>query len=45
MEGFKSVSRREQERYGTLTPVYNKSFYNVRVQLSEIRVSTHSLLA
>jgi RHS repeat-associated protein len=29
-----------QEHLGTSTPVYNKSFYNVRGQLAEIRVST-----
>jgi RHS repeat-associated protein len=29
-----------QERYGTQTPVYNKSFYNVRGQLTEMRVAT-----
>ncbi len=32
-----------QERYATDTPVYNKRFYNVRGQLSEIRVSTYSI--
>ena len=35
----------EQERFGTDTPVYNKSFYNGRNQLAEIRVSTHSILS
>jgi RHS repeat-associated protein len=29
-----------QEKYGTATPIYNKSFYNVRGQLTEIRVAT-----
>jgi YD repeat-containing protein len=29
-----------QEQFGTNTPVYNKSLYNIRGQLSEIRVST-----
>lgn len=33
-----------QEQYGTDTPIYNKRFYNVRGQLSEIRVSTYSIL-
>ncbi len=33
----------EQERFGTQTPVYSKSFYNVRDQLSEIRISTYAL--
>ncbi|HEX7958118.1 MAG TPA: LamG-like jellyroll fold domain-containing protein, partial [Pyrinomonadaceae bacterium] len=32
-----------QEQFGTDTPVYNKRFYNVRGQLSEIRVSTYSI--
>jgi RHS repeat-associated protein len=35
----------EQERFGTDTPVYNKSLYNGRNQLAEIRVSTHSILS
>ena len=29
-----------KERFGTITPVYNKLFYNSRGQLAEIRVST-----
>jgi RHS repeat-associated protein len=29
-----------QEQFGTTTPIYNKLFYNVRGQLSEIREST-----
>jgi RHS repeat-associated protein len=32
-----------QEQFGTQTPLYNKHFYNVRGQLSEIRVSTYSI--
>ena len=28
------------EQYGTQTPVYHKSFYNVRGQLTEVRVAT-----
>ena len=35
----------EQERFGTATPVYNKSLYNGRAQLAEIRVSTYSILS
>ena len=35
----------EQERFGTATPVYNKSLFNSRGQLAEIRVSTYSLLS
>jgi RHS repeat-associated protein len=35
----------EQERFGTDTAVYNKSFYNGRNQLAEIRVSTYSILS
>lgn len=31
-----------KEQFGTNTPVYNKSFYNSRGQLSEIRVSSTS---
>jgi RHS repeat-associated protein len=34
---FGSVTK---ERFGTTTPIYNKLFYNVRGQLSEIREST-----
>lgn len=37
---YDEASRVKQEQYGTTTPVYNKSFYNVRGQLSEIRVAT-----
>jgi YD repeat-containing protein len=33
----------EQERFGADTPVYNKSLYNSRGQLGEIRVSTYSI--
>jgi RHS repeat-associated protein len=32
-----------QEQFGTDTPIYNKRFYNVRGQLSEIRVSTYGV--
>ena len=32
-----------QEQFGTDTPIYNKRFYNVRGQLSEIRVSTYDV--
>jgi RHS repeat-associated protein len=35
----------EQERFGTDTPVYDKSLYNSRGQLAEIRVSTYSILS
>jgi hypothetical protein len=35
----------EQERFGTDTPIYNKSLYNGRAQLAEIRVSTYSILS
>lgn len=40
---YDGAGRRQEERYGTQTPVYNKSFYNSRGQLAEIRVSTHSV--
>ncbi len=33
----------EQERFGTQTPVYNKSLFNSRGQLAEIRVSTYAI--
>jgi RHS repeat-associated protein len=33
----------EQERFGTLTPVYDKGLFNSRGQLAEIRVSTYSI--
>ncbi len=35
----------EQERFGTDTPVYNKSLYNSRGQRAEIRVSTYPITA
>ncbi len=34
-----------QEQFGTDTAIYNKHLYNNRGQLSEIRVSTHSILS
>jgi RHS repeat-associated protein len=37
---YDEASRVKQEQFGTTTPVYNKSYYNVRGQLSEIRVAT-----
>ncbi len=42
---YHELGGRQQERFATTTPVYNKSFYNNRAQLSEIRVSTYSILA
>jgi RHS repeat-associated protein len=42
---YHELGGREQERFGTQTPVYNKSLYNSRAQLAEIRVSTHSILS
>jgi RHS repeat-associated protein len=42
---YHEMGGREQERFGTVTPVYNKSLYNGRGQLAEIRVSTYSLVA
>lgn len=42
---YAPVGGMSQERYGTNTPVYNKHLFNNRGQLSEIRVSTFSLLA
>nr|MDQ3802538.1 hypothetical protein [Acidobacteriota bacterium] len=32
-----------QERFGTVTPLYSKRFYNVRGQLSEVRLGTQSI--
>lgn len=40
---YDEAGRVRQEQYGTAMPVYNKSFYNPRGQLSEIRVSTYSV--
>ncbi|MDQ3665842.1 MAG: hypothetical protein M3410_04420, partial [Acidobacteriota bacterium] len=37
---YSSLGGMAKEQFGTDTPVYNKSFYNSRGQLSEIRVST-----
>ena len=37
---YDEAGRMKQEQFGTQTPVYNKSYYNVRGQLSEIRVGT-----
>ncbi len=37
---YDESSRVKQEQFGTAAPVYNKSYYNVRGQLSEIRVGT-----
>ncbi len=42
---YHETGGREQEKFGTQTPVYNKALYNGRGQLSEIRVSTYSILA
>jgi RHS repeat-associated protein len=41
---YHALGGMEQERLGTQTPVYNKSLYNSRGQLAEIRVSTYSIL-
>jgi RHS repeat-associated protein len=40
---YQEMGGREQERFGTDTPVYNKGLYNSRGQLAEIRVSTYSI--
>ncbi|HYN85379.1 MAG TPA: discoidin domain-containing protein [Pyrinomonadaceae bacterium] len=37
---YDEAGRLQQERFGTQTPVYSKSIYNLRGQLSEIRVGT-----
>lgn len=37
---YDAFGGRNQERYGTDIPVYNKNFYNERGQLAEIRVGT-----
>jgi RHS repeat-associated protein len=37
---YSSLGGMSQEQFGTDTPIYNKLFYNVRGQLSEIRDST-----
>lgn len=37
---YDEAGRLRQEQFGTTTPVYNKLFYNLRGQLSEIRVGT-----
>jgi len=40
---FDGQGRKDQERFGTQTPVYNKHFYNSRGQLAEIRVATQPI--
>jgi RHS repeat-associated protein len=42
---YQEMGGREQERFGADTPVYNKSLYNSRGQLAEMRVSTYSITA
>ena len=37
---YDAASRKAKEQFGTATPVFNKLFYNIRGQLSEIREST-----
>ena len=37
---YSPLGGRSQEQYGTQTPVYNKSIYNVRGQRTEMRVGT-----
>ena len=37
---YSPFGRMAKEQFGTDTPIYNKSFYNSRGQLAEIRVST-----
>ena len=37
---YDAASHMAKEQFGTATPIYNKLFYNVRGQLSEIREST-----
>ena len=37
---YHEMGGREQERFGTDTPVFNKALYNGRGQMAEIRVST-----
>jgi RHS repeat-associated protein len=40
---YEETGGMRQEQFGTTTPIYNKRFYNVRGQLSEIRVSTYGV--
>src|SRR6185436_15960423 len=42
---YQQMGGLEQERFGTDTPVYNKSLFNSRGQLAEIRVSTYSIIS
>jgi hypothetical protein len=37
---YDPAGRTQREQFGTATPVYDKRYYNVRGQLSEIRVAT-----
>lgn len=37
---YNEASKLKQEQFGTDIPLYNKMFYNVRCQLSEIRLGT-----
>ena len=40
---YDGQGRKDQERYGTDTPVYNKHFFNSRGQLAEIRLATQPI--
>ena len=40
---YDELGGRNQERFGTETPLYSKRFYNERGQLSEVRVGTKSI--
>ena len=40
---YSQLGGREQERFGTTTPLYNKRFYNVAGQMSNVRLSTYSI--
>ncbi|MBA3241760.1 MAG: RHS repeat-associated core domain-containing protein [Acidobacteria bacterium] len=40
---YSQLGGREQERFGTQTPVYNKRFFNDRGQMSNVRLSTYSI--
>jgi len=37
---YDAASRLQEEKYGTLTPLYHKQHYNIRGQLNDVRLST-----
>lgn len=40
---YDAAGRSQQERFGTMLPLYHKRAYNLRGQLYDVRLSTHSM--